>query len=47
MKIANKISLFILFFLAVFGLNTCVSLVHLGKIGAQLSDVVNRDLVLT
>ena len=47
MKIANKISLFIVFFLSVFGINTCVSLIQLAKIGAELKDVVNRDLVLT
>ncbi len=47
MKLANKITLFIVFFLIVFGLNTCVSLVQLAKIGDKLNDVVNRYLVLT
>jgi signal transduction histidine kinase len=47
MRISTKISLFILFLLAVLAVNTFIGLVQLSNIEHELKKVVNRDIALT
>lgn len=47
MKISNKISLFILFLLAVLCANTIIGLSQLKKISYELNNVIEEDIVLT
>jgi len=46
MRISNKISLFILFLLAVLAANTLIGLGQLSKISGELQDVVSQDIVI-
>ncbi|MFP4473250.1 MAG: sensor histidine kinase [Candidatus Omnitrophota bacterium] len=47
MKVSNKISLFIIFLLAILAGNTFVGLDQLNKINRELNSVVRRDMLLT
>ncbi|MBF0477987.1 MAG: HAMP domain-containing protein [Candidatus Omnitrophica bacterium] len=47
MKIANKIRFIIFFLVAVLVVNTIFGLQRVSKIGKELQDIVNKDIVLT
>jgi len=46
MKIANKISLLVLFLVIILGVNTFIGINQLAKIGQELKDVVAEDMAL-
>ena len=47
MKIANKISLLVLFLIAALSINTFIALRQVSRLGEQLREVTDKDIVLT